>query len=106
VQGFLKAVNRAIGDVLANPEAGMDAVMKREPLLNRALERDRLQATLKAEMSHPEIASIGLGDVATDRLKRSIAMVVQANGLPRTPAPEEIFDRSFLPARGARPGKR
>jgi NitT/TauT family transport system substrate-binding protein len=105
VQGFLKAVNRAIGDVLANPEAGMDAVMKREPLLNRALEKDRLQATLKAEMSHPEIASIGLGDVDMDRLKRSIALVVQANALPRTPAPEEIFDRSFLPARSERPGK-
>jgi NitT/TauT family transport system substrate-binding protein len=105
VAGFLKAVNRAIGDVLANPEVGMDAVMKREPLLKRELEKDRLMATLKAEMSHPEIGRIGLGDVDGERLKRTISMVVQANNLTRTPAPDEVFDRSFLPPRSERPGK-
>ena len=31
VKGLLKALNRAIGDTLANPEAGMDTVLKREP---------------------------------------------------------------------------
>jgi hypothetical protein len=30
---------------------------------------------------------------------------VQANNLTRTPAPDEIFDRSFLPPRSERPGK-
>ena len=105
VQGFVKALNRAIGDVLANPEMGMDAVMKREPLLKRELEKERLVATLKEEMSHPEIAKIGLGDVDPERLKRSIALVVEANALPRSPAPDEVFDRSFLPARADRPAK-
>ncbi len=105
VQGFVKALNRAIGDVLANPEMGMDAVMKREPLLKRELEKERLVATLKEEMSHPEIAKIGLGDVDPERLKRSIALVVDANALPRSPAPDEVFDRSFLPARAERPAK-
>jgi NitT/TauT family transport system substrate-binding protein len=47
VAGFVKAVNRAINDVLANPEAGMDAVMKREPLLKRDVEKERLLATIK-----------------------------------------------------------
>jgi len=105
VQGFVKAVNRAIGDVLANSEMGMDAVMKREPLLKRELEKERLVATLKEEMSHPEIAKIGLGDIDPERLKRSIALVVEANALPRSPAPDEVFDRSFLPARTDRPAK-
>lgn len=105
VAGFVKAVNRAINDLLANPEAGMDAVMKREPLLKRELEKERLVATLKEEMSHPEIAKIGLGDVDPDRLKRAISLVVEANALPRSPAPDEVFDRSFLPARGERPSK-
>ena len=105
VQGFVKALNRAIVDVLANPEMGMDAVMKREPLLKRELEKERLVATLKEEMSHPEIAKIGLGDVDPDRLKRAISLVVEANGLPRLPAPDEVFDRSFLPPRAERPAK-
>jgi NitT/TauT family transport system substrate-binding protein len=105
VRGFLKALNRAINEVIANPEAGMDAVMKREPLLNRAVEKERLLATINQEMSHPEIARIGLGDVDDNRLRRAIAIVVESAQLPRTPANNEIFDRSFLPARAERASK-
>jgi NitT/TauT family transport system substrate-binding protein len=105
VAGFVKAVNRAINDTLTNTEAAMDFVMNREPLLNRDVEKERLIATLKHEMNHPEIAKIGLGDVDGERLKRAIAMVVGANGLPRTPANDEIFDRSFLPPRAERASK-
>jgi len=105
VTAFLKAVNRAINDSLANPEMAMDAVMKREPLLKRDIERDRLAATLKDEMSHPEIARIGLGDIDPARLTRSIGVVVEANQLARTPTAAEVFDRSFLPARADRASK-
>jgi len=105
VRGFLKALNRAIGETVANPEAAMDYVMKREPLLNRAVEKERLLATMKAEMSHPEIAKIGLGDVDTARLDKSIALVVEASALPRTPKASEVFDGSFLPARSERLSK-
>ena len=105
VQGFLKALNRAIVDTVATPELAMDSLMKREPLLKRDVEKERLMATLKEEMSHPEIAKIGLGDVDSVRLKRSIGIVVDANQLTRTPLPEEVFNRSFLPARAERPSK-
>jgi len=105
VQGFLKALNRAIVETVANPEVAMDTLMKREPLLKREVEKERLMATLKEEMNHPEIAKIGLGDVDMVRLKRSIGVVVEANQLTRTPTPEEVFNRSFLPARADRPSK-
>jgi len=105
VAGFVRAVNRAIKDVIADPDAGVDAVMKREPLLKRDVEKERLLATLRNDMSHPEIARIGLGDVDDERLRRGIAILVEAAQLPRTPAPSEIFDHSFLPARDQRPSK-
>jgi NitT/TauT family transport system substrate-binding protein len=56
-------------------------------------------------MSHPEIARIGLGDVDDNRLRRAIGIVVESAQLPRTPANNEIFDRSFLPARAERASK-
>jgi NitT/TauT family transport system substrate-binding protein len=105
VQGFLKALNRAIKDVLADPDAGIAAVMQREPLLKREVEREKLLATLRNDMSHPEIARIGLGDVDEARLSRAIGIVVEANQLPRSPAAAEVFDRSFLPARADRLAK-
>lgn len=105
VEGFVRALNRAIKDVVANPEMGMDAVMKREPLLKRDVETERLQTALKNDMSHPEITRIGLGNVDNDRLKRSIDILVGANDLPRTPTPAEVFNSSFLPPLAERPTK-
>ena len=105
VAGFVKAVNRALNESLADPEAAMDHVMKREPLLKRDVEKERLLATLKQEMSHPEIAGIGLGDIDPKRLTRAIALAVDANGLPRMPANDEVFDRGFLPPRADRASK-
>ena len=105
VQGFVKALNRAVKEVIADPDMGIDHVMKREPLLKREVEKEELFATLRNDMSHPEVARIGLGDVDDARLKKSIDIVVDANQLPRTPAPAEVFDRSFLPARAERPSK-
>jgi NitT/TauT family transport system substrate-binding protein len=103
VAGFVKALNRAVKEVIANPDAGVDYSIKREPLLKREVEKEKLLATLKNDMSHPEIVRIGLGDVDDARLRKDIAIVVEANALPRTPEPGEIFDRSFLPARAERP---
>jgi NitT/TauT family transport system substrate-binding protein len=105
VAGFLRALNRAINEVVANPDAGVDYVMKREPLLKRDVEKEKLIATYKEQMDAPEIAKIGLGDVDDARLKRNIALVVDAGQLTRTPAPAEVFDRSFLPPRSERASK-
>lgn len=97
LKGLLRAVDKGIRDVLQNPDAGIEAVAKREPLINKAVEKERLLATVKDEMSHPEVKLIGLGDIDDARFKKSIATVVEADGLPRVPAPEEIFMRDFLP---------
>ena len=75
----------------------------REPLIKPEIERARLDATLAEEMSHPEIARIGLGDVSDERMTKAIDMLVKAKELPRTPALGEVFDRSFLPAAAERP---
>ena len=103
VRGFVKALNHAVKDVLADPELGIAAVMKREPLLKRDVAKEKLFATLRNDMSHPEVARIGLGDIDPDRMKRAIAIVVEANQLARTPTVNEVFDREFLPPLAERP---
>ena len=105
VQGFLRALNKAIVDSLKDPKASVAAVIKREPLMKMDIELERFDATIKEEMNHPEIAKIGLGDVDDARLKKSIDILVDANQLPRTPAASEIFTREFLPPLADRPTK-
>lgn len=99
VKGFVRALNRSIKDAIADPKTAIASVKAREPLIKDGVERERFDATLADEMNHPEIAKIGLGDVDDARLARSIDILVQANGLTRTPAVTEIFDRSFLPSK-------
>jgi NitT/TauT family transport system substrate-binding protein len=97
VAGLVRAINRGLIDSLKDIDASVAAVAKREPLIKVPVEKDRFVQTLKDEMNHPEIAKIGLGNVDPERLKKSIDILVDANGLPRTPAVAEIFTPAFLP---------
>jgi NitT/TauT family transport system substrate-binding protein len=105
VAGLVRAINRGLIDALKDPDAAVAAVAKREPLINVKVERERFDATLADEMNHTETGNIGLGDVDDARLKKSIEILVEANGLARTPSVEEIFTRAFLPPKTERPLK-
>jgi NitT/TauT family transport system substrate-binding protein len=105
VAGLVRAINKGLIDALKDPDAAVAAVAKREPLTNVKVERERFDATLADEMNHRETATIGLGDVDDARLKKSIEILVEANGLARTPAVEEIFTHAFLPPKADRPMK-
>lgn len=97
VAGLVRAVNRATLEVAQNQEAGMDAIMAFDNLVDRQNEHDRLNFSLTNLMNAPEAAEIGMGDLVDERLARSIAIVAEGYGLVRIPEPSEIFDRSFLP---------
>jgi NitT/TauT family transport system substrate-binding protein len=97
VAGLVRAVHKGLRDTLANPDAAIEALAKREPLINKALEKQRLMYALKTVMFTPEVAAAGVGDINDERLKRSVAQLAGVFELPRLPAPSEVFDRRFLP---------
>ncbi|MGM4920618.1 ABC transporter substrate-binding protein [Tardiphaga sp. 813_E8_N1_3] len=103
VKGFLKALNRGVKDAMADPKAAIEAVQKREPLIKPEIERARLEATLSDEMTSPEIAKIGHGDISDERMSKAIDILVSAKELPRTPKVGDVFDRSFMPPLADRP---
>ena len=60
----MRAINKGVVDTLKDPEASLAAVLKREAAAQaRRSSASVLDATLKEEMNHPEIAKIGLGNV-------------------------------------------
>jgi NitT/TauT family transport system substrate-binding protein len=97
VVGLVRAVNKAVRDTVADPDAAIAALMKREPLLNQALEKRRLLYTLRTVMLTPEVATGGIGDVNDARMTRAIGQVKEAFELANAPAAGEVFDRRFLP---------
>ena len=97
VAGLVRAIHHGVRDAVADPDAAIEALAKREPLINKELEKRRLLYTLRTVMLTPEAAAIGVGDVKDDRLERSVAQLASVFDLPRQPKPAEVFDRRFLP---------
>lgn len=104
-RALVAVVNRGIVETLADPQAALEATRKMAPKYAQHVDGPRLMGTLNVEMSHPEAQRIGIGDIDDGRLQRSIQMLATSCRLPRTPKPEDIFTRAYLPplAERARP---
>jgi NitT/TauT family transport system substrate-binding protein len=97
VAGLVRALNRAFIEVAANPDAGNALVIKQEPLLNPALEKQRLIYMYKTHVITADTEKSGVGDVIDHRLAETIKLNVDTFNLPHTPAMTDMFSRSFLP---------
>jgi NitT/TauT family transport system substrate-binding protein len=102
VRGLVRAINRALKETMANPQAAIDLLATEEPLLKKEIELRRLTYVYSSLIDTPEARQIGLGDVSDARLKSSVATVATSFELPRQAEANEVFDRSFLPAQAER----
>jgi NitT/TauT family transport system substrate-binding protein len=102
VAGFLRAFNKALKEVIADPAAAVLFVKERDPLIDVALETRRLKLALEYSVLTAEVRSVGLGAVTPERLQRSLAETAEAYGLPKVPAAAELFNPAFLPAKAER----
>lgn len=96
VRGMVRAFNSGLVALMRDMSAGLDAVLKRSHG-NRAVEALRLKTTLEIELAHTEGRRLGIGDLDDVRFARSLALLAETNGLPRTPAVSDVFTRTFLP---------
>jgi NitT/TauT family transport system substrate-binding protein len=97
IRGFLRALTRAWHDTINDPDDAIAILQRRDPLIDTDVERARLILAIDTNMLTPDVQEHGFGNVRPDRLERAIATVVEAFELPNTPAPETVFDGSFLP---------
>jgi NitT/TauT family transport system substrate-binding protein len=102
VAKFVRAVNRALKEVIADPEKAADYVKQRDPLVDRNVELQRLKLALSDNILTEEVRRNGLGAVDRTRLEKTIQSVVTAFNLPRTPSPDEVFTDRFLPPKEER----
>jgi NitT/TauT family transport system substrate-binding protein len=102
VKGLVRAINRAMREVLASPDAAIDLLAKKEPLLNREIEKQRLLYVARTLIATPEAAELGAGDVDDARMNAAIDAIVAAFELPRRPAASDVFSRTFLPPKSER----
>lgn len=99
VAGVLRAFNKALKEVIANPAAAIAYVKERDPLINADLETRRLKLALDSSVVTPEVKLIGLGAVTPERMQRSIAETAEAYALPKVPTAADLFNPNFLPSK-------
>jgi NitT/TauT family transport system substrate-binding protein len=97
VRRFVAAAARGWRDMFEDPAAAVDAVVKRDPLLSRDGELERMRWIREHNLRSPEDAKHGLGTVDRARLAAGIALVAQAFALPTTPDLDSVYTDRFLP---------
>ncbi len=102
VRGFIAATIKGWKDVIADNKVGIAAAKKRDPLINEALETERLQLSLETNILTPFVKANGMGDVDPARFARSVKDVAEAFGLPAAPDPAKVFSNKYLPPKADR----
>jgi NitT/TauT family transport system substrate-binding protein len=102
VRGLVRAIAKAMREVVANPGAAIELLAAQEPLIDKSIEKRRLLYVVRTLIDTPEARAIGVGDITDARMASAVATMVEAYELPRTPAVGEVFDRSFLPPKAER----
>ena len=85
VKGFIAATIKGWKDVIADNKLGIAAAKKRDPLIDEALETERLRISLQTNILTPYVKANGMGDVDPARFGRSVKLVSEAFGLPAAP---------------------
>ena len=102
IAGFLRALTRGIREVVADPDASIQYVKERDPLIDEALEKRRLKLAIDIAIATPTFKSSGIGAVNKLKLEDTVAQVVAAFGLKTSPNTDTIFNSSFLPSSSER----
>jgi NitT/TauT family transport system substrate-binding protein len=102
VKGLVRAIARAMKDCIADPDAAIELLATKEPLINRDIEKQRLAYVVKTLIATPEAAELGVGDIKDARMSDAIAAIAAAYELPKSPKVEDVFSRAFLPPKAER----
>lgn len=99
---FARAVAKGWRDAIKNPPAAIEALKKRDPLINPAVELERLNMVIKDNVLTPDVKANGMGAIRPERMAKAIEQLSDAFTLTKIPAVEDIFTDAYLPAKADR----
>ncbi|MEL6685073.1 MAG: ABC transporter substrate-binding protein, partial [Pseudomonadota bacterium] len=98
VTGFLGAVAMGWKDAIATPEAAIEALLERNPAADAALETERLQMAIDANVLTDYVAANGMGGIDEARMMNAIEQTKSVYEFNNEPDMSLYFDGSYLPA--------
>ncbi len=97
VKGFLRALAKGFADAVADPAAGAEAVLKRNEILDLAVETERLTMANEMNINTAYVQENGFGGIDMDRLGRAFEQLTVSMGLTGAVKPEDVVDMQYLP---------
>mgnify|MGYP002622580873 CR=1 FL=1 len=100
VQAFLRAVARGWEDAVSDPAAGIEALVKRNPAADKALEQERLQMAIDQNVVTDWVKSNGMGGLAPARRDAALGQLGDTYDYHNTPDASLYFTDAYLPEGG------
>jgi NitT/TauT family transport system substrate-binding protein len=100
VTGFLSAVAKGWRDAIADPDAAIASLLERNPAADAALETERLNMAVAANVLTDYVKANGLGGVDPARMASAIEQTKSVYEFQNAPDAALYFDGSYLPTDG------
>jgi NitT/TauT family transport system substrate-binding protein len=101
VTGFIRAVAKGWRDAIADPAAAIESLVRRNPAADPALEVERLQMAIDANVLTDHVRANGMGGIDPERMARAIEQTKSVYTFVNAPDAALYFDGSYLPADGS-----
>lgn len=101
VTGFITAIAEGWKDAVADPAAAVAALIKRNPAADAALETERLQMAIDANVLTDAVKANGMGFIDAARMEKAIEQTKSVYQFQNTPDAALYFDASYLPTDGS-----
>ncbi len=96
-KGLVRAYVRGLIEARKTPKAAIDALLKREPLLNRQIEEADLDLANRDYYFTKNVLAKGVGYQTSADVDSFIKLLVTPLKLPRVPAASEVYTSEYMP---------
>lgn len=100
VKAFLRAVAMGWKDVIADPAMGIEALIKRNPAADPALEQERLQMAIDQNVVTDYVTANGMGGIDAARMDAALVQLGQTYEFQGEPDASLYFTDAYLPEGG------
>ncbi|WP_207457882.1 ABC transporter substrate-binding protein [Azospirillum sp. SYSU D00513] len=95
--GFVRATLRAHIEAVKEPQAAIDALKKRDSLIDPKIELARMQLAFNELMLSPEAKANGLATVDAARFQKAIDILKETYAFPKDVKTADVYTDAYLP---------
>ncbi|WP_158610232.1 ABC transporter substrate-binding protein [Herminiimonas sp. KBW02] len=97
---MIECVAQGMAKSMKNPDAAIDALLKREPLTDKKTELERMKLSFDWSIATPWVKKNGMSFIDPARLNKSLTEVSAALDIPR-PDAKDVYTDAYLPPRSS-----